>query len=70
MKNGRKFLYILIGLALIGLGIFYFFTNPRGFIVNELISIIFVISGIAVLIYGIVRVKRVWRSFRRESHRR
>jgi len=55
MKNGRKYLYILIGLALIGLGFFYFFTNPRGFIVNELISIIIAGSGLAVLIYGISR---------------
>jgi len=59
MKNGRKYLYIVIGLALIGLGIFYFFTNPRGFIVNELISIIIAGSGLAVLIYGISRFKRV-----------
>jgi len=58
LKNGRKFLYIVIGLALIGLGIFYFFTNPRGFIVNELISIIIAGSGLAVLIYGIARFRR------------
>jgi len=59
MKNGRKYIYITIGLALIGLGVFYFFTNPRGFIVNELISIIIAGSGLAVLIYGISRFKRV-----------
>jgi hypothetical protein len=58
MKNVRKYLYIVIGLALIGLGIFYFFTNPRGFIVNELISIVIAGSGLAVLIYGISRFKR------------
>ena len=58
MKNGRKYWFILAGLALIGLGIFYFFTNPRGFIVNELISIIIAGSGLAVLIYGISRFKR------------
>jgi hypothetical protein len=57
MRNGRKYLYVIIGLALIGLGIFYFFTNPRGFIVNELISIIIAGSGLAVLIYGISRLK-------------
>jgi hypothetical protein len=59
MKNRRKYLYVLIGLALIGLGVFYFFTNPRGLIVNELISIIIAGSGLAVLIYGILRFKRV-----------
>ena len=59
MKNGRKYLLIITGLALIGLGIFYFFTNPRGFIVNELISIIIAGSGLAVLIYGIAKGKRV-----------
>jgi len=59
MRNGRKYLYVIIGLALIGLGIFYFFTNPRGFIVNELISIIIAGSGLAVLIYGIYRSRRV-----------
>ena len=59
MKNGRKYLYVIIGLLLIALGVFYFFTNPRGFIVNELISIVIAISGIAVLMYGIVKDKRV-----------
>jgi hypothetical protein len=41
------------------MGVFYFFTNPRGFIVNELISIIIVISGIVVLIYGIAGYNQV-----------
>jgi hypothetical protein len=59
MKNGRKYLFIIAGLALIGLGIFYFYTNPRGFIVNELISIIIAGMGLAVLIYGIYRSKRI-----------
>ena len=58
MKNGGKYLYFIIGLALIGLGIFYFFTNPRGYIVNELISIVIAGSGLTVLIYGIYRFKR------------
>lgn len=57
MKD-RKYLYVIIGLALIGLGIFYFYTNPRGFIVNELISIVIAGSGLAVLIYGISRFKK------------
>ena len=52
-------MYVLIGLALTGLGIFYFFTNPRGFVVNELISIVIAGSGLAVLIYGIDRFRRI-----------
>ena len=59
MKNGCKYLYFAFGPALIEPGVFYFFTNPRWFIVNELISVIIVISGIAVLIFGIARFKQV-----------
>jgi succinate-acetate transporter protein len=47
------------GIFLIIFGIFYFFTNPSGFIVNELISLFFIFLGLIFIIISIFKINNL-----------